>query len=198
MGRAFTESEKNRIRDTLLEKSRALFVRQGLKKTSIDQIVRAAGIGKGSFYVFFAGKEDLYLALLMEEEKRRDEDLDAFLGGDLSLASFEAFMAAQFPRDRERSLLGQFFARREWGLLYRILGEDRMRANVATDTRFAEKMLHRLRERGLTPLVSAEEILNLFYALFFAFVHHEELPSFSARRHLDYLSRKIGEDLGLR
>ena len=198
MGRAFTESEKGRIREVVMERGRELFLRQGLTKTSIGEIAAATGIGKGSFYTFFSGKEELYLALLMEEERRRDRDLDAFLAGDLSRASFEAFMTKQFPEGEEPSLLGQFFARREWEPLYRKRGEERIRANVSADVQFAERLIAGLRKRGVTPTLSAEDILNAFYALFFAFVHHEELPSFSARRHLDYLSRKIGEDLGLR
>ena len=198
MGRAFTESEKSRIREVVLERGRELFLRQGLAKTSIGEIAAAAGIGKGSFYTFFSGKEELYLVLLMEEERRRDRDLDAFLAGDLSRASFEAFMAKQFPADGALSLLGQFFARREWEAFYRKMGEERIRANVAADEQFAERLIAGLRERGVTPGLSAADILNAFYALFFTFMHHREVPAFSARRHLDYLSRTLGEDLGLR
>lgn len=41
----------------------ALFAKQGYKKTSVDEIVAAAGISKGLFYHYFKNKKELYLYL---------------------------------------------------------------------------------------------------------------------------------------
>jgi NADH:ubiquinone oxidoreductase subunit E len=52
--REFTEKERNRIRNQLIERGRECFSKFGIKKTSIEELTKAAGIAKGSFYSFFA------------------------------------------------------------------------------------------------------------------------------------------------
>ncbi|MFF0574697.1 TetR/AcrR family transcriptional regulator [Streptosporangium saharense] len=62
---AFTTEEKTRITRVLLDAGEELFTTQGLKKTSLDELVASAGIAKGSFYAFFDSKESLYLEVML-------------------------------------------------------------------------------------------------------------------------------------
>lgn len=78
---AFSSEERARITAQLLETGYTLFTRQGLRKTSLDELVAPAGVAKSSFYQFFPSKEALYLELMLREAgsvKRRvvDEALD--------------------------------------------------------------------------------------------------------------------------
>ncbi len=67
MPRAFTEVEKEKIRERLFAAGRSCFTRYGLKKTTIDDLVKLAGIAKSSFYLFFESKEGLYAEILLAE-----------------------------------------------------------------------------------------------------------------------------------
>ncbi|MCK4682903.1 TetR/AcrR family transcriptional regulator [Candidatus Bipolaricaulota bacterium] len=67
MPRAFTEVEKEKIRERLFAAGRSCFTRYGLKKTTIDDLVKAVGIAKSSYYLFFESKESLYVELMMAE-----------------------------------------------------------------------------------------------------------------------------------
>jgi len=67
MPRAFTETEKETIRDKLMEAGRTCFLRYGLKRTTLDDLVKPAGIAKASFYLFFGSKEALFVELFMAE-----------------------------------------------------------------------------------------------------------------------------------
>ena len=79
-------------REVLLQAARAEFARVPYEDASINRMIRAAGISRGSFYLYFSGKEDLFRYLMedyddwltdrMEEQLRQhDGDLfDAFLG----------------------------------------------------------------------------------------------------------------------
>ena len=67
MPRAFTETEKETIRDKLMEAGRSCFLRFGMTKTTLDDLVKPAGIAKASFYLFFTSKEALFLELLLAE-----------------------------------------------------------------------------------------------------------------------------------
>lgn len=53
------------IRERLLSAGRELFSRYGLRKTTVEDITRAAGIAKGTFYLFFPSKEALYGEVLL-------------------------------------------------------------------------------------------------------------------------------------
>jgi AcrR family transcriptional regulator len=67
MPRAFTATEKETIRDKLMEAGRTCFLRFGMNRTTLDDLVKPAGIAKASFYLFFANKEALFLELLIAE-----------------------------------------------------------------------------------------------------------------------------------
>src|SRR5215211_870693 len=64
MPKAFSEHEKETIRAQMREKARKLFERQGLKKTSVDELAQAARISKGAFYLFYDSKEELFMEIL--------------------------------------------------------------------------------------------------------------------------------------
>lgn len=91
---AFTAEEKARITEQLLETGGRLFTAQGLRKTSLEELMAPTGVAKSSFYVFFDSKEDLYLELMVRqsaEVKRKVVD--------------GALLAADGPRDGLRRFL---------------------------------------------------------------------------------------------
>lgn len=60
----FTELEKERIREELIEVAYRFFIDKGFKSTSIEDITSSVGIAKSSFYIFCESKEMLYMELL--------------------------------------------------------------------------------------------------------------------------------------
>jgi AcrR family transcriptional regulator len=64
---AFSADERARITRQLLETGYELFTRQGLRKTSLEELAGPAGMAKSSFYQFFDSKEALYLELMLRE-----------------------------------------------------------------------------------------------------------------------------------
>lgn len=67
--RALTPAEREDVVRTLKQSGRRRFVNSGVRKTSISELAGDAGIGKGTFYLFFDSKEALYLALQEEDEQ---------------------------------------------------------------------------------------------------------------------------------
>jgi AcrR family transcriptional regulator len=54
-------SRGERTRARIREAANELFLKQGYEATTVDAIVAAAGVAKGTFYVYFDRKEDLLL-----------------------------------------------------------------------------------------------------------------------------------------
>src|SRR5215471_21027634 len=61
-------------RCAILEAARTVFARQGYADTVVEDIADQAGIGKGTLYLYFPSKEQIYLAALLEEARRLDAD----------------------------------------------------------------------------------------------------------------------------
>ena len=75
----FSEYEKVRIQQSLLEEGERLFTSYGLKKVTIDDIVKAVKIAKASFYRFYDGKEYLFLDIAQRKQKEIFETLEDIL-----------------------------------------------------------------------------------------------------------------------
>jgi len=71
------ESAKRR---QIVDGARAVFLAQGFDAASMNDIARAAGVSKGTLYVYFKNKEELFEAIVEQECEAQAEgifDLDA-------------------------------------------------------------------------------------------------------------------------
>lgn len=72
----FSEVEKSVIQNRLKENGRKLFSQYGLKKVTVDDLVNATNIAKGSFYAFYENKEQLFMELNVEEQDKIFSEID--------------------------------------------------------------------------------------------------------------------------
>lgn len=66
-------------RDAILTAATETFARFGFKKTSIDDIARRAGIGKGTVYLHFESKEELFGAIVLRVAVKAIANLEAIV-----------------------------------------------------------------------------------------------------------------------
>ncbi len=86
---AFTDFETEQLRKALLKETRHCAVTLGMKKTSVDQLTRAVGIAKGSFYKFYESKEMLFFAVLEGIHSELYEVADRALSENVGLSQSE-------------------------------------------------------------------------------------------------------------
>jgi AcrR family transcriptional regulator len=75
-----TPDEKSAKRRQIIEGARAVFLAQGFDAASMNDIARAAGVSKGTLYVYFKHKEQLFEAIVDQECEAQAEgifDLDS-------------------------------------------------------------------------------------------------------------------------
>lgn len=96
MGKVNDKKLDKRLR--LLKSARELFERNGVNLTAIDDVVKAAGVAKGTFYLYFKDKYDLVDQLIINEirdilhgvaEKIAELELGC---GDLYVYVFDRFL----------------------------------------------------------------------------------------------------------
>ncbi|MDR1341329.1 MAG: TetR/AcrR family transcriptional regulator [Prevotellaceae bacterium] len=66
MAKAFSEKEKTIIQNKLKQGAKECLQRFGVRKTTVDELVRIAGISKGAFYIFYPTKEALFFEIMSE------------------------------------------------------------------------------------------------------------------------------------
>jgi AcrR family transcriptional regulator len=75
-----TPDEESAKRRQIIEGARAVFLAQGFDAASMNDIARAAGVSKGTLYVYFKHKEQLFEAIVDQECEAQAEgifDLDS-------------------------------------------------------------------------------------------------------------------------
>lgn len=78
------ESAKRR---QILDGARSVFLARGFDAASMGEIARAAGVSKGTLYVYFDSKEALFRDLIAEVKRATAERLTAFDPGDHDVAT---------------------------------------------------------------------------------------------------------------
>ncbi|HED09320.1 MAG TPA: TetR/AcrR family transcriptional regulator [Caldithrix abyssi] len=57
------EREKQQRRNDIIDAAERLFFKKGYENTTMDQVAEEAELSKGTLYLYFKNKEDLYLAI---------------------------------------------------------------------------------------------------------------------------------------
>ncbi|RMD83456.1 MAG: TetR/AcrR family transcriptional regulator [Candidatus Dadabacteria bacterium] len=73
-------ARSNETREKLRDAANKLFIRQGFKETTVEEIAAAAGVTKATFYLHFARKEDLLLEYALRRVRKAREMLPQVLG----------------------------------------------------------------------------------------------------------------------
>lgn len=61
------EQKKQKTKEAILDAALQLFSKKGYDNTSIDELAREAGIGKGTVYSYFQTKSEIFLAFCEEQ-----------------------------------------------------------------------------------------------------------------------------------
>lgn len=73
------ETRSAETKEKILKSAEVLFKDQGFENTSVDSIVKSAGISKGSFYVHFNSKDEIVAHFINAVINRIDMDLDSII-----------------------------------------------------------------------------------------------------------------------
>ena len=71
MPKAFSEEEKEQIKNQILETAVELFHDKGTKSINIQELTRRAGIAQGSFYSFWKDKDALIMDVMLYRSRQK-------------------------------------------------------------------------------------------------------------------------------
>lgn len=174
MARAFSKTEKERVIIALKKAAESSILRYGIRKTSIDELVKEAGIAKGSFYAFYPSKEVLFFDvingyhnniqnLIVERVKQLGYDFTALDIAELLFESYKQFDNPIFVR---------LFSGGEMEYLMRKLPDDIVTAHQQQDD-IALKLL--LEHLAIDDELTVNRLSAALRATFLTILHKREI-----------------------
>ena len=175
MPKGFTEHEKELIRKRLLQQGYQQFSTYGLKRTSIEDLAKAAKISKGAFYLFYESKEALFMDVVEEAEMRVRQEILAVidLPGPSPRAHLFAVLKKAFTLFEAIPIL-QFFTGSDYDLLFRRIPAEILQEHLASDRMFFEEMITRCQNAGIPIRAQPEQITGLLYPLVLTILHKDD------------------------
>jgi len=192
----FTDHEKETIYEALLTKGKELFTTYGLKKTSLDMIVDACGIAKGSFYKFFESKEELYFRILEREETFRDALLVDLQSSELpAREALRDLLKASFDHVAGNPILLQLHQRDEYEMLIRKLPKEMLAEHIQKDNAASMAWITEWQQRGRLIERSPEVIVGVIRALVLLSLRQKEIGAELADEVMDLLIEATADRL---
>ncbi|MEE0398187.1 MAG: TetR/AcrR family transcriptional regulator [Lachnospiraceae bacterium] len=116
MPKAFSEEEKEHIKNQILETAVELFHEKGTKSINIQELTRRAGIAQGSFYSFWKDKDALIMDVMLYRSRQKldiaEKEFEASLHDPIGFLSESIYRYSMdlLNKCREQPVYSQSFA----------------------------------------------------------------------------------------
>lgn len=116
MPKAFSEKEKEQIKNQILETAVELFHDKGTKSINIQELTRRAGIAQGSFYSFWKDKDALVMDVMLYRSRQKldiaEKEFEASLHDPIGFLSESIYRYSMdlLNKCKEQPVYSQSFA----------------------------------------------------------------------------------------
>lgn len=173
--KSFSEQEREYIRQRLKEEAVKCLAQYGVRRTTVDEIVKRVNIPKGTFYLFYKSKELLLFEVIQEQQKNINLELYQAFSDivDMELSAEKLTdMIFEFYKKTEKMLVLKLSDAGEIELLKRKLPQEIVDEHLQNDTDMIEKMIalfHVKKE------VDIKVISAAFHAIYYITLHKAEI-----------------------
>lgn len=170
----FTETERKMIRDQLFIEGKRLFELNSYSRTSIDEIVHAVGIAKGSFYKFYDNKACLFFDILESIEiKSNQEAIHTLSESDNIIENFKKLLRQQLESVMKEPLLQASMDTQFFINLWVQLPENRQVKSEQLDINKMHVYESILKEHGYAFQFNFKTTSGILRSLAFTLIHQE-------------------------
>jgi AcrR family transcriptional regulator len=107
------EREKKQRRQSIIDAAKELFYEKGFQMTTMEDIAAASELSKGTLYLYFGSKDELYISIILEGFRIIDEKLKEISASDMELVDKGRAMFMTFVEhclaNREYFRITQYF-----------------------------------------------------------------------------------------
>lgn len=175
MPKSYSEQEREYIRKRLKEEAADCLARYGVRRTTVDEIVRRVNIPKGTFYLFYQSKELLLFDVIQEQQqsinRRLFQVISGLSGTKVSAEELTDAIYAFYKMAEEMPIL-KLIGTGEVELLARRLPREVVQAHLQDDTDTIGEMLAML---PVKKDVDINVVSAAFHAVYYATLHKAEI-----------------------
>jgi len=153
----------------ILEAASILILRDGYDKTTIEDIAREAGVGKGTLYLHWTTREALFTALILREKVAMAEDIKQHLGYEPAGATLRGLLKHAALALMQRPLLKAILLR-DTEVFGKLVQREQSSATSVEVLAGFTAYLETLRDQGLVRTdLSLHALAALFSSIFIGF-----------------------------
>lgn len=196
MPKTFTEKEKEIIRNSLIQNGRELFSIFGLKKTSISELTKAAGIAQGTFYTFFDSKEELYFEILELEQSNSEQFLrDTLKASHSSKEAISKIIKGSFELFEASPVIRRLYESHDYELMVRKLPLEKLKNHQREDTVLVLNIIMSIQQENELIDARPEVIAGLLRAIMILYFHQDEVGREIYPEVIDLLADIVADGL---
>ena len=175
MPKCYSQQEREQITRRLKEEATECIARYGIRRTTVDEIVRRVKIPKGTFYLFYESKEQLLFDVILEQHDQVEQKM---------FRAIQALAQTHFTAEDITELFLNIFRTAEEMPILKVLHPDEieilarklppgiLEEHLGHDNKMSEQLFSMLPTKDG---VSTETISVAFRALYFSTLHKEEI-----------------------
>lgn len=173
MAKAFSDTEKALIKDKLKKGAIEYIQRYGIRKASVDELVKYAGISKGAFYLFYESKELLFFDAIMEYHQQLQDAVSASIQNIKGEVTADKLTETIFKVVKDnQSFWASLLANGDLEYIQRKLPEQMEEIHLFDDDKFFGQLLQAIH---VTRNINVEVLSGTFRAIFLTILHVETI-----------------------
>lgn len=165
MPKAYSEKESKYIQDKLMQVAADCMGKYGIRKTTVDNMVKLANIPKGTFYLFWDSKEELLYNVFLKAQREIHEFLLKKIGENTVTAEYLTELMLSVMLSDRYTFIFNIFRTKEYEIFLQKLPENILNENDQNDLNFLEEIIKRINH------MSSDSIQYYVKALQLAFVN---------------------------
>jgi AcrR family transcriptional regulator len=194
MPKTFSESERVYIKERLKAEAAKCLASYGIRKTTVDELVKRVGIPKGTFYLFYESKEQLLYEVIMDFDKKAQEQLLLEISALPGVPDADTLtdIILRFYRQIDESFLPRLMQGGELEYFMRTVPPELSRQHAERDKEAVQRMIQSF--PGVDP-ARAEVYSAAFRGVFLTMLLKDEIGSENYEEALRVLIRGVALQL---
>ena len=186
--KCYSDVEKEAIRNNLKKEAKKCMEQYGIKKTTVDELVKRVNIPKGTFYLFYPSKEVLLFEVLLEIHDRINEEVYQAIvniSKDNIVESFTEVLFTFYKRLSEEPVLN-ILNSSEIEILYKKLPKEMIEKHLSDDELDIEQLF------SMFPVkkeIDYKALSTVCHAIYIATLHTDKLDPSSYDEALKMMIR---------
>lgn len=167
MPKCYSQQEREYIIKRLKEEAAKCLSQYGIKRTTVDEIVKRVKIPKGTFYLFYKSKELLLFDVILEEhdkiEKQLLEALSRLNPKEITCEEMTDLLFGFYKAAEDIPIL-KMLSSGEIEILTRKLPEDVVTEHLLQDNSMIERLFEKIVPKGKDMEVFSVAFRNIYFA----------------------------------